>query len=194
LQFDDAQRTLTAGDDDAGVVGGDDRARRATALDDASAPELDDLAVQRTARAGEGVEGAQPALEHGGGQCPVDRRLALVDLGRVGRPCVGLRLPPAAALRRAASASTISCAPSAARRSCRDAAVSSAAIATGCASSMSPVSSPASICITVMPVCVPGFDRALDRRRAAPARQQRGMDVQAAESRQFEQPGGRIRP
>ena len=54
---------------------------------------------------------------------------------------------------------------------------------------MSPVSRPASICMMVMPVSrVAGLDRALDRRRAAPARQQRGMDVQAAQARQLEHP------
>ena len=39
----------------------------------------------------------------------------------------------------------------------------------------------------LMPVSrVTGQDRALDRRRAAPARQQRGVDIDAAERKQVE--------
>ena len=132
------------------------------------------------------------------GSAPVDLRLGLVDLVRVGR-----RPRPAAARRQAAgpmrlsSASTISRPPSARqpvvqrRRRCRRRRSASAS-----ASSMSPVSRPASICMMVMPVSrVAGLDGALDRRRAAPARQQRGVDVQAAEAAAASSTHcGRIRP
>ena len=51
-------------------------------------------------------------------------------------------------------------------------------------SSMAPVSRPASICMMRdAGLGVAGLDRALDRRRAAPARQQRGVDVEAAAAR-----------
>ena len=38
-------------------------------------------------------------------------------------------------------------------------------------------------------LCVPGFDGALDRRSPAPARQQRRMDVQAAQGQALQSPG-----
>ena len=51
--------------------------------------------------------------------------------------------------------------------------------------SIGPVSRPASICMIVMPVSlVARLDRARDRRRAAPARQQRCMNVQRRKLRQ----------
>ena len=53
--------------------------------------------------------------------------------------------------------------------------------------SMGPVSSPSSICMMVTPVVlVAGHDGALDRRGPAPARQQRGMDVEAAMARRVQ--------
>ncbi len=69
-------------------------------------------------------------------------------------------------------------------RWCRRRAIASASV-----SSMSPVSRPASICMMVMPVRgIAGLDRALDRRGAAPARQQRRVDVQAAQTRRDQHP------
>jgi hypothetical protein len=59
----------------------------------------------------------------------------------------------------------------------------------GSTSSMSPVSSPASICMMVTPVSAsPGFDGAVDGGGTPPARQQRGMDVQAAQPGQVQHP------
>ena len=59
--------------------------------------------------------------------------------------------------------------------------------ASRCISRMSPVSSPSAMYITVMPRrAVARLDRGLDRRGAAPARQERGVQIQAREPRRIE--------
>jgi hypothetical protein len=116
-------------------------------------------------------------------------RFGLLDLVRVGDALGGLRRarrPPQAA---SSSASTIMRPPSAASLSCRCAVVSPARWRRARSSSMSPVSRPASICMMVTPVSrIARFDGAMDRRGAAPARQQGRVDVEAAQARQVQHP------
>ena len=70
------------------------------------------------------------------------------------------------------------------RRSCRLPPVSRGPMGVAWVRNMGPVSSPASMPMMVTPVCaVPGQDGALDRGRPAPARQQGGVDIDAAQAR-----------
>ena len=157
---------------------------------------------QRAAGAGERIEGAHAALDQRGRLRASRSRFAPC------RSCArrSRRRPAAAgaAARRTAARSSASTISRAAERGQPVVQAGRGVVggrsATGSASSMSPVSRPASICMMVTPVCgVAGLDRALDRRRAAPARQQRGVDVEAAEPRQRRAPtaagsGRRRRP
>jgi hypothetical protein len=85
----------------------------------------------------------------------------------------------------AARPCTTSCPPSAARRSCRLAVVSSGRMASSPTSSMSPVSSPASICMMVMPVLASPASMA---RWMGAAPRQRG----SSEPWMFRQPSGGV--
>ena len=139
---------------------------------------------QQRACAGRGPERAHRALELERRPRPVEPRLALVDLRArrstpVSRLRRRLRARPASI---SASAATIS---SRAERGelvvQRAGVVVRARSGRAAAASTGPVSRPASICMMEMPVSrVAGEQRALDRRRAAPARQQRGVDVECA--------------
>ena len=81
----------------------------------------------------------------------------------------------------------MSAAPAAAARASRPGASSSPSRAHRSTATIGPVSRPASIRITVTPgLAVAGQDRGRDRRRAAPARQQRRMDVEDAGGGQVE--------
>ena len=163
-----------------------------------AAPALDQLAVERAARAGKRVERAQATLDRRRGCAPVDRRLGLVDLGGVGdarrRAAARAASRPRAASAPAPRRPVGRRAPPGGRAAC--AVVSSAAMASRRPSSMAPVSSPASICMMRdAGRGVAGLDRAVDRRGAAPARQQRRVDVQAAaRAAASSTHGGRISP
>ena len=115
---------------------------------------------------------------------PVDPPVLARQLGGVGRARFRLRAR-AAGSRPARAGSAARRSPPARRAA--SAAVVVGVIGTASRSSIGPVSSPASICMMVMPVSVvAGQDRRLDRRRAAPARQQAGVDVEAASPRRVQ--------
>ena len=126
-------------------------------------------------------------------RAPVDRGFLLADLRRVRHAFGRLRRGAAVPVRIAERLEQRL------RAQCREPIVQRPRVArdrSACAlSSTGPVSRPASICMMVTPVSrVTGQHRALDRRRTAPARQQRGVDVDAAEPRVSSTAGGRSSP
>ena len=152
------------------------------ALDRLGLENLDPLAGDLAPGAWPGRQGPDPAVERVGRLAPIEPLLLAGELGGIGDALGGLRdrlqAPGGQAFQRLARSERR---PAAARRSCRLAPVSRGPISMARRSSIGPVSSPSSICMMVMPVSrVAGEDRALDRRRPPPARQQRGMDVEAA--------------
>ena len=83
---------------------------------------------------------------------PVDARLVLVDLVRIGDAGSGCGVSVSEPRSSAPSARTIRSAPRRASRSCRSPAVASGAIGTRSAIATGPVSSPSSIFMTITPV------------------------------------------
>ncbi len=186
LQHADAQHALAAGDVDAVAAG----AQHACPARRACACVQRDRAVDAQALAGELRLGHRPRIE---GAHLVGQRARPAATSRAWpRPCRACarrsRPPPAAAAaaggcRRAAGPGHR---PAPARRARPGGRAAGRRFrprrsASACDSSTGPVSRPFSICIRHTPVSrVAGLDRALDRRRAAPARQQRGVHVPAA--------------
>ena len=152
----------------------------AARLDALGREQLDPLALDLEPGAGEGSEGPDLALDLGRRPRPVDPRLGLVDLGGVGDAVLGLRH------RRRSAAGRPAPRPSVARRVSPSSSVSCAGILVVdrdlALEQHRPGVEP---CLHLHDGhaghLVAGQDRALDRRRAAPARQQRGVDVEAAE-------------
>ena len=118
---------------------------------------------------------------------PVDARLGLVDLRRVGDAVGGLRRELQRAALQRASARAIRSAPSRASASCNSPAVMSGPI--GMRSThrhRAGVEPLVHLHHRDAGLGVARHDRAVDRRGAAPARQQRGVQVEAAERRRVE--------
>ena len=180
----DGERVGIDGDDLAGPAAGP-AARRA-------APAGDGLAIEHAARARKRVEGAQAPLDRRRRLAPVDAASRLGDLGRVGHAGLGLRRGRQRRLRSSAR-QRLDDELGAERGQARlqDAGgVVGARSATRLAEQHGAgVEAGVHLHDGDAGVVVAGFDRALDRRRAAPARQQRGVDVEAAVARQREQPG-----
>src|SRR5664280_2408077 len=99
LQLRQGEDTAAAGDAQCAALDADDLSGHAARLGAGlAAPAGDELATQLAVRAGKRVEGAQPSLDRRRRLAPVDRRLRLGDLRRVGHAVVRLsarRQPPA---------------------------------------------------------------------------------------------------
>ncbi len=149
------------------------------------------LALKTRLRDRPGIEGADLAFDRLGILAPIDERLGFPDLRRIADAGSGLRLlmqvPALQALERFTNKLR--------RRDARGgpartSTYRAASISIARASSIGPVSSPASMRMIVMPVRrIAGENRALNRSRAAPARQQRGVNVETAQARYRERRG-----
>ena len=158
-------------------------------LADRRAPDLEALAAERDERAGGRVERMDRALELCGRRVRVELRFRRLDLGGDRRAVVVLRLRrapfPASSSSQRADEQRRTHRRRADRATCPE--VSSGRDRRSPPSRrIGPVSRPSSISIVVTPVLVTGEHRALDRSRAAPPRQQREVDVHAAEARDVE--------
>ena len=190
LQVQQLQRLLPAGDDEAAAVGPQHLSRRAGLVDHPRAPDLQALAgdVRRAAR--ERVEGAHAALQRLGAQTPVDRRFGLVDLVGVGDALVGLPARVQAAL--LGQRQRLHDQPRALRRQAvvqRRGGVVGTDLAGLGEQHVTGVEAGIHLHDGDAGAGVAGLDGAVDRCCAAPARQQRAVDVDAALRRQRQQPG-----
>mmetsp|Transcript_6682 Transcript_6682/g.27948 ORF Transcript_6682/g.27948 Transcript_6682/m.27948 type:complete len:400 (+) Transcript_6682:401-1600(+) len=186
LQLGQAQRALATGHDRPRC---DDLARCALARHHLGPPDLDGLAGQRRDTAGEWVEGTQPALDHGRRLRPGYRALGLFDLVGIGHALGRLgRLRQATAGRQL---QRLDDEPPAQRGQAvvqRGGAVGRAD-GLACHQAHGPGVEPGVHLHDGDPgLGVAGLDRAVDGRRAAPARQQGRMDVQAAAPRGVQHP------
>ena len=185
LHFEEPHRAVAARDRQPVVQ---HRAGRARAVAAGRAQHLDALgaAESRTRRRetarGRG-NGRAPAFH---GLRPVDARLALVDLGRVGDALVRLRRELQRPRSSAPSARTIRSAPSRASASCRSPAVMSGPIATRSAMRDRAGVEPSSIRITITPVSA---SPAMMARLIGAAPRQRG----SSEACRLRQPSGAAR-
>ena len=131
-------------------VEADHGARRPGRLDAGGFPDLEGLALEDRLGARKGVEGPYLAMQVGRVPIPVERRLRLLDLRRVGG--AGGFLAAGARRSNRSSASTMAAAPRPASFSVSEPAVSVSRIGMRCSRSTGPVSRPASMAMIATPV------------------------------------------